>query len=198
MLLARPPLMPHPKVLHPFDLNVLCTPPALILSQDQTLYILLLYRCFRSPANFVRTPSSARYNLIRAFPLPSSSPRPLASRQLFLCKVTCFSRTPPRASPFPGSSGIDRNCSLLRFPSISRLSPPFLSLGFSLFNFQGSLASLFALRSLPLALPFALWDSFSIVSYILWCCQVVFLFFFNFVNTHIFSIILAAKIVHIV
>ena len=36
-LLARPPLAPHPKVLRPFDLNVLSTPPAFILSQDQTL-----------------------------------------------------------------------------------------------------------------------------------------------------------------
>ena len=34
-LLTRPPLIP-PKG-SPFDLNVLCTPPAFILSQDQTL-----------------------------------------------------------------------------------------------------------------------------------------------------------------
>ena len=37
VLLARPPLMIQPKPYHPFDLNVLCTPPAFILSQDQTL-----------------------------------------------------------------------------------------------------------------------------------------------------------------
>ena len=38
VLLARPPLMLSPKEHHPFDLNVLSTPPAFILSQDQTLY----------------------------------------------------------------------------------------------------------------------------------------------------------------
>ena len=36
-LLTRPPLNSPPKETIPFDLNVLCTPPALILSQDQTL-----------------------------------------------------------------------------------------------------------------------------------------------------------------
>ena len=38
-LLTRPPLIREPKFSSPFDLNVLCTPPALILSQDQTLEI---------------------------------------------------------------------------------------------------------------------------------------------------------------
>ena len=36
-LLTRPPLIRGPKPSSPFDLNVLCTPPAFILSQDQTL-----------------------------------------------------------------------------------------------------------------------------------------------------------------
>ena len=36
-LLTRPPLTKKPKSLCPFDLNVLSTPPAFILSQDQTL-----------------------------------------------------------------------------------------------------------------------------------------------------------------
>ena len=36
-LLTRPPLTNSPKAICPFDLNVLCTPPAFILSQDQTL-----------------------------------------------------------------------------------------------------------------------------------------------------------------
>ena len=36
-LLTRPPLIGEPKLPSPFDLNVLCTPPAFILSQDQTL-----------------------------------------------------------------------------------------------------------------------------------------------------------------
>ena len=41
-LLTRPPLIP-PKG-SPFDLNVLCTPQALILSQDQTLEIMVSKR----------------------------------------------------------------------------------------------------------------------------------------------------------
>ena len=36
-LLTRPPLTRSPKRVRPFDLNVLSTPPAFILSQDQTL-----------------------------------------------------------------------------------------------------------------------------------------------------------------
>ena len=36
-LLTRPPLIRGPKSPSPFDLNVLGTPPAFILSQDQTL-----------------------------------------------------------------------------------------------------------------------------------------------------------------
>ena len=36
-LLTRPPLIRGPKPSSPFDLNVLSTPPAFILSQDQTL-----------------------------------------------------------------------------------------------------------------------------------------------------------------
>ena len=43
-LLTRPPLsyVSASTSITPFDLNVLCTPPAFILSQDQTLYELLL------------------------------------------------------------------------------------------------------------------------------------------------------------
>ena len=43
-LLTRPPLsyLGASTSITPFDLNVLCTPPAFILSQDQTLYELLL------------------------------------------------------------------------------------------------------------------------------------------------------------
>ena len=37
MLLTRTPLSGEPKPPFPFDLHVLGTPPALILSQDQTL-----------------------------------------------------------------------------------------------------------------------------------------------------------------
>ena len=36
-LLTRPPLGKHPKAFTSFDLHVLSTPPAFVLSQDQTL-----------------------------------------------------------------------------------------------------------------------------------------------------------------
>ena len=36
-LLTRPPLTSEPKFLRPLDLHVLSTPPAFVLSQDQTL-----------------------------------------------------------------------------------------------------------------------------------------------------------------
>ena len=36
-LLTRPPLSTSPKECTPFDLHVLGTPPAFVLSQDQTL-----------------------------------------------------------------------------------------------------------------------------------------------------------------
>ena len=36
-LLTRSPLSDHPKKITPFDLHVLGTPPAFVLSQDQTL-----------------------------------------------------------------------------------------------------------------------------------------------------------------
>ena len=37
VLLTRPPLNPFPKELHSLDLHVLGTPPAFVLSQNQTL-----------------------------------------------------------------------------------------------------------------------------------------------------------------
>ena len=37
VLLTRSPLIPRPKPGSPFDLHVLSTPPAFVLSQDQTL-----------------------------------------------------------------------------------------------------------------------------------------------------------------
>ena len=42
-LLTRSPLTREPKLLRPFDLHVLGTPPAFILSQDQTLMLKCLY-----------------------------------------------------------------------------------------------------------------------------------------------------------
>ena len=39
VLLTRPPLASLPKEIHSLDLHVLGTPPAFILSQDQTLML---------------------------------------------------------------------------------------------------------------------------------------------------------------
>ena len=39
VLLTRPPLASLPKEIHSLDLHVLGTPPAFILSQDQTLQL---------------------------------------------------------------------------------------------------------------------------------------------------------------
>ena len=56
-LLTRPPLTKKPKSLCPFDLNVLSTPPAFILSQDQTL------DKFVSQRPFGRSDHSPSYDL---------------------------------------------------------------------------------------------------------------------------------------
>ena len=45
VLLTRSPLSSLPKKSAPFDLHVLGTPPAFILSQDQTLHIILYTSC---------------------------------------------------------------------------------------------------------------------------------------------------------
>ena len=49
-LLTRPPLKHWPKPLSPLDLHVLGTPPAFVLSQDQTLAFNPLYLSGVSPA----------------------------------------------------------------------------------------------------------------------------------------------------
>ena len=52
-LLTRSPLSKIPKNLTPFDLHVLGTPPAFVLSQDQTLEFNLL-NAFQRFAHFFR------------------------------------------------------------------------------------------------------------------------------------------------
>ena len=85
VLLTRPPLNPFPKELHSLDLHVLGTPPAFVLSQDQTLRKYLrsafsklfcsLKNCsvalflkhwiyFAWLFNFQRTPAASRRQLI--------------------------------------------------------------------------------------------------------------------------------------
>ena len=56
-LLTRPPLEYPPKGISSFDLHVLSTPPAFVLSQDQTL-VFNPYRLYRSPLRFL-PPSGA-------------------------------------------------------------------------------------------------------------------------------------------
>jgi hypothetical protein len=43
VLLTRSPLIRSPKRTSPFDLHVLSTPPAFVLSQDQTLHRCLIW-----------------------------------------------------------------------------------------------------------------------------------------------------------
>ena len=45
-LLTRSPLKIEPKLNFPFDLHVLGTPPAFVLSQDQTLYDMISKRIY--------------------------------------------------------------------------------------------------------------------------------------------------------
>ena len=45
-LLTRSPLKIEPKLNFPFDLHVLGTPPAFVLSQDQTLKTIVLIRTY--------------------------------------------------------------------------------------------------------------------------------------------------------
>ena len=81
-LLTRPPLTKKPKSLCPFDLNVLSTPPAFILSQDQTLDKMVLKR---SVERFNHSPSYdlALCYLFRVFKLQELS----ETKKLF---VSCF------------------------------------------------------------------------------------------------------------
>ena len=55
-LLTRSPLRIEPKLNSPFDLHVLGTPPAFVLSQDQTLYKMVSNRTF-----------TVRYDLLQSY-----------------------------------------------------------------------------------------------------------------------------------
>ena len=63
VLLTRPPLSPCTSTGFPFDLHVLGTPPALILSQDQTLRKISRYSYL---SLFLRVPS---LNFLRCVPV---------------------------------------------------------------------------------------------------------------------------------
>ena len=69
-LLTRPPLTQRPKAFCPFDLNVLCTPPAFILSQDQTLECWYLQSSFSNSINQYPSFNLALYFLrVNSFPI---------------------------------------------------------------------------------------------------------------------------------
>ena len=94
VLLTRSPLEYFPKEAFPLDLHVLSTPPAFVLSQDQTLRESLLQRRRRSGATSAPSiaegrlgelvslrptagiaPEEARRSLIRRCPRPRADPR---------------------------------------------------------------------------------------------------------------------------
>ena len=83
-LLTRPPLEHLPKYLSPLDLHVLGTPPAFVLSQDQTLAFnpFYLYRCLhQQDANsFGITVSCLRYSCSVSFSRFSAHRLACASR----------------------------------------------------------------------------------------------------------------------
>ena len=60
MLLTRSPLSENPKILFTFDLHVLSTPPAFILSQDQTLHKEFDSVDFASPSICFQTDESSQ------------------------------------------------------------------------------------------------------------------------------------------
>ena len=80
VLLTRPPLTSGANPLCPFDLNVLCTPPAFIVSQDQTLCFFVLSQSLQTAITRSELIRFARFRLRFRLSLPKR----------FLCKVTCF------------------------------------------------------------------------------------------------------------
>ncbi len=100
-LLTRSPLSDHPKTITPFDLHVLGTPPAFVLSQDQTLEFNLLQRslvvwffyfawsfrfsrcCLSITKNQLGLFVVSLYSFQGAFAAPRPSRSPLVSRDSF-------------------------------------------------------------------------------------------------------------------
>ena len=90
-LLTRSPLTREPKLLRPFDLHVLGTPPAFVLSQDQTLY--KLYLNDRSRSNLYRAICHSLKLFILSFTGNWLNPVPPSFQlHIFRCApVWCFS-----------------------------------------------------------------------------------------------------------
>ena len=115
-LLTRPPLEYPPKRISPFDLHVLSTPPAFVLSQDQTLILkvssqLRLARVLRvPPASLKRAADSSSlefFGIDKSF-LPSALPLSGSNvRSRFLLLFASFSSLPVSFSRFlaPRSRG---------------------------------------------------------------------------------------------
>ena len=97
---------------YPFDLHVLGTPPAFVLSQDQTLkfYVDAIYTAPLKPSKFN---SSVLYDFVLGSPhkpfLPEKSTRITLTRFILNCfsahslSSLCFRKTTPipRAEPLP-------------------------------------------------------------------------------------------------
>ena len=77
-LLTRPLLRYHPKTISPFNLHVLSTPPAFVLSQDQTLSLKLFQRSLADVNKLIRS--------FRPSVCPGSSSQTLA----FLYSAVCY------------------------------------------------------------------------------------------------------------
>ena len=115
-LLTRPPLEYPPKRISPFDLHVLSTPPAFVLSQDQTLILkvssqLHLARVLRVPPSSLKRAADSSslefFGIDKSF-LPSALPLPGSNvRSRFLLLFASFSSLPVSFSRFlaPRSRG---------------------------------------------------------------------------------------------
>ena len=117
VLLTRAPLSTHSKTSFPFDLHVLGTPPAFILSQDQTLRIVfrglsvftsLLLRCGNTLVCCLAILSNCLGNGLRCPPSTGQNcgvaPTTRQSIPTLPQPVNPFSQTGPLLSPWPYAS----------------------------------------------------------------------------------------------
>ena len=145
-LLTRPPLIRGPKSPSPFDLNVLGTPPAFILSQDQTLdkWYLNLRRELKSIRRVLLLSLLFYLLLKELYEIVFHTQFKYFSLLLVLCtfsSVVQFSRT--AATRFFGLHRPLARGGLSFYHNFRDLSIPFLKL-FSFFSKSFSSSSLFA------------------------------------------------------
>src|SRR5690606_3492079 len=99
------PLGPHPKVRPPFDLHVLGTPPAFVLSQDQTLSLISRPKG-RAPAHDITA---------RPTPGPHTRPGDPLKRRRFGRRAARQGPLPPKEKP-PGRPRAAKPANLRRMP----------------------------------------------------------------------------------